>query len=170
MVAGLLLIAAAAGILHIIQLKRNVARSEETEVFLSPTGDRGIAAVRGFDVTRVWLQHGGVRTLVATLAPGQSVGKVVWSPDGRLAAFESYDGAGHSPLTTTHVRVIDGNSGDVREVTLPPPNERFSTHFEQWAGNETLRIRTTLLEKPDDLYLLVNVRQPASMVQGPGAR
>jgi Tol biopolymer transport system component len=117
----------------------------------SQDGGRAVLITREAGITHVWLQpRGGARLLVTRLNPEESARSVTWSPDGRLAAFETFNPDGHSPMTTTHVQVLDVSSGLVHEVRLPPPNERFSTHFVEWAGNDLVRIRSTLPDIPED--------------------
>jgi hypothetical protein len=121
----------------------------------SPDGDHSVLITREAGITHVWLQsQGEVRSLVSRLNPDESARNVTWSPDGRLAAFETYNSDGHSPMTTTHVQVLDPYSGGLQEVRLPPPNERYSTHFVEWAGNDILRIRSTLLDRPEDHFFV----------------
>jgi len=158
----LFLVAAGAGLLF---LRGGLTR--RSGAGLSPARHPGIAIAHESGATRVWLESddGRSRRLVTSLGPNESARNVSWSPDGRLAAFESFNDAGHSPMTTTHVWVVEADSAGIREVRLPPPNERFSTYLDRWVDKDTLRIRTTLLERPEDVFFLY--RHRAGEIQGP---
>jgi hypothetical protein len=136
-------------------VEENVAN--HVEFVFSQEGGRAVLISREAGITHVWLQaRGGGRSLVTRLNPEESARGVNWSPDGRLAAFETFNADGHSPMTTTRVQVLDALSGLIQEVRLPPPNERFSTHFVEWAGNDIVRIRSTLLDTPEDRFFTYN--------------
>jgi len=100
----------------------------------------------------VVLVQGGVTRVIAPLAAGEGARNFAWSPDGSWLAFETFDLNGHSPMTTTHVRIARTDGTGLAEVRLPGPNQRFSTYLERWEAPGTLRIRATLLESPDDLF------------------
>lgn len=90
---------------------------------------------------------------VSRLAEGEGVrDNFKWSPSGSLLAFETYDLQGHSPLTTFHAWVVRRDGGGLAEVVLPSPNERFSTHIDQWIDDNTLRTSSNLLNEDNVLY------------------
>jgi hypothetical protein len=99
------------------------------------------------------------------LSLNESIRNLHWSPDGRFAAFESYDTAGHSPMTTTHVWVVARDSGELHKVLLPEPNRHFSTYVERWTDARTLRIRTTLLDREEDVYF--SYSSSTGQIEGP---
>jgi hypothetical protein len=133
---------------------------------LSPDGQHALEIAEQSGASRIWLISAGqARSLLLTLNPEESARNVTWSPDGRLVAFESFDTAGHSPMTTTHVWVADTETHEMREVRLPAPNQRFSTYVEGWVSGGTLKLRTTLLGRPDDLFFLYSYA--AGEIHGP---
>jgi hypothetical protein len=90
---------------------------------------------------------------VSRLESGEGVRDTfAWSPHGELLAFEAYDLEGHSPLTTSHVWVLRRDGSGLADVTLPPPNQRFSTRLDKWLDDNTLSIRATLMSGSDELY------------------
>jgi hypothetical protein len=105
-------------------------------------------------VPELWIVGAGQQAIkVSRLAGGKGVrDNLVWSPKGTLVAFESYDLMGHSPLTTSRVWVVRATGDAIAEVSLPPPNERFSTHIDGWLDDRTLAVRATLLAEDDVLY------------------
>jgi hypothetical protein len=122
----------------------------------SPAGDRALLVASDGAAAQVWivLLDSGSRTLITTLPPGQGARKGTWSPDGRMVAFEAFDEAGHSPMTTTHVWVAASTGTDLRELRLPEPNGRFSTYLEGWQAADSLRISATLLDAPEDVHFV----------------
>ncbi len=87
------------------------------------------------------------RIKVSRLQPGEAVdANFAWSTKGTLLAFETYNAEGHSPMTTSHVWVVRADGSGLREVILPSPNERRSTHIDRWTDDDSLRVLSTPLE------------------------
>jgi WD40 repeat protein len=130
-----------------------------TDLVVSPRGDKAVSYSVEGGASQVWLVSlpTNTRLFVARLAPGDGVRNISWSPDGRWFAFESYNLDGHSPMTTSHVWLAQSDAAVSRKLALPPPNERFSAYVDRWIDSGTLRIRSTLLESPEDVFYLFHL-------------
>jgi hypothetical protein len=139
----------------------------EPGLILSPQKNKAIAFTNEKGETRVWVVSypENSRRMVAKFSAEESARYASWSPDGRLFAYESYSLAGHSPMTTTHVWIARSDAAEIRQIRLPLPNERFSTYLDKWVDSDTLRIRTTLLERPEDVFY--HYRYSTGRIQGP---
>lgn len=106
------------------------------------------------DVPELWIVRPDRSAVkVSRLADGEGVREnFTWSPDGSLLAFETYDLEGHSPLTMFHVWVVNRDGSGLAEVILPSPNERFSTHFNEWIDDNTVRVSSNLLSEDNVLF------------------
>lgn len=133
---------------------------------LSPQGDRAVYFSEENGATKVWVAARGepAGRLLAVVSAHRAR-NAAWSPDGRLVAFESYDASGHSPMTTTEVWVASPESGRTLQLRPPPPNERFATYLDRWVSNDSVRIRSTLLDAPDDVCYLFDWR--TGRLEGP---
>ena len=130
-----------------------------TNLVVSPRGDRAVSCSDEGGAFQIWSVSlpTSTRMLVARIAPGDGVRNISWSPDGRCFAFETYNLDGHSPMTTSHAWLALSGAAATRELTLPFPNERFSTYVDRWIDSDTLRIRSTLLESPEDVFYLFHI-------------
>ena len=81
-----------------------------------------------------------------SIAGEDEVTQVQWSPAKRCVAFTLANREGHSPLTTTRVMLARADGSGVREVRLPPPDERFSTRLVRWESGEALVVGATTLD------------------------
>jgi len=124
-------------------VRRAPDRSAEAELVSTPTG-----------VPELWIAETGKPAIkVGRLEDGEGVkDNFAWSALGTLLAFETYDLEGHSPLTTSHVWVVRRDGSGLVEISLPSPNERFSTQLERWLDDNTVLVRATLLSGGDVLY------------------
>jgi len=123
-------------------------------VILSPQKDRGVTVIDETGRSQLWLASvvDNRRWLVMQLERGDAARNIRWSPNGHFFAFEAYDPNGHSPMTTTHVWVVNADGTVPKEVRLPAPNEHLSTQLAGWIGDDSVRIRSTLLERPEDVF------------------
>jgi hypothetical protein len=153
--------------------RSNLTRTEPQDaaeaggLILSPQRNKAIAFTNENGETQVWVVSypEKSRRMVAKFSAEESARSASWSPDGRLFAYESYSLAGHSPMTTTHVWIARSDAADIRQIRLPLPNERFSTYLDKWVDSDTLRIRSTLLDRPDDAFY--HYRYSTGKIQGP---
>jgi hypothetical protein len=149
--------------------RSNLPRTEPQDggLILSPQRSKAIAFTNEKGETQVWVisYPENSRRMVAKFSAEESARDARWSPDGRLFAYESYSVAGHSPMTTTHVWIARSDTTDIRQIRLPLPNERFSTYLEKWVDSDTLRIRSTLLDRPDDVFY--HYRYSTGKILGP---
>ncbi len=129
---------------------------ESAGAVLSPNGQFAVRVVQESGRTSVWLEtyNPNARKVVADLGVDQSAVNVLWSPDSALFAFQTFDPSGHSPMTTSRVWVVSAASIEARELKLPPPNERFSMYLEGWVGNDMVKLRSTLLDRPEDVFFV----------------
>ncbi|MCI0418168.1 MAG: hypothetical protein L0312_02925 [Acidobacteria bacterium] len=136
-------------------------------VIFSPQKDRSVAIIDQMGRSQLWviLVVDNRRSLVMQLAKGEAARNIRWAPDGRFFAFEAHDPGGHSPMTTTHVWVVKADGTAPKEVRLAAPNEHLSTHLAGWIANDTLRIRCTLLEHPEDVFFVY--RSATGRLEGP---
>ncbi|MCL5030395.1 MAG: hypothetical protein M1480_15395 [Bacteroidetes bacterium] len=91
---------------------------------------------------------------VLTLDADENINSASLSPDGKLIAFESDNIEGHSPLTTSHVWVMQIDGTDLRKITQPEPNQRFSTFDPKWNPDGTLTFRGMNLTSSSGLKYL----------------
>jgi dipeptidyl aminopeptidase/acylaminoacyl peptidase len=144
-----------------------VTQVNQGSVIFSPQKDRGVAIVDKTGRPQLWLISvvDNRRSLVMQLETGEAGRNIRWSPDGHSFAFEAYDPGGHSPMTTTHVWVVNADGTVRKEVRLPAPNERLSTYLDGWIADDSLRIRCTLLEQPEDVFFVY--RSATGRLEGP---
>jgi hypothetical protein len=139
----------------------------EGSVIFSPQKDRGVTVIDRTGRSGVWVISvvDNRRSLAMQLETGEAARNIRWSPNSRFFAFEAYDSGGHSPMTTTHVWVVKADGTAPREVLLPAPNAHLSTHLAGWIADDTLRIRCTLLEHPEDVFFVY--RSATGRLEGP---
>jgi len=144
-----------------------VTQVNQGSVIFSPQKDRGVAIVDKTGRPQLWLISvvDNRRSLAMQLETGEAARNIRWSPDGHSFAFEAYDPGGHSPMTTTHVWVVNADGTVRKEVRLPAPNERLSTYLDGWIADDSLRIRCTLLEQPEDVFFVY--RSATGRLEGP---
>ena len=144
-----------------------VTQVNQGSVIFSPQKDRGVAVIDEAGRSQLWVIWVGDdrRSLVMQLETGEAARNIRWSPDGHLFAFEAYDPGGHSPMTTTHVWVVKADGTVTKEICLPAPNEHLSTYLAGWIADDTLRIRCTLLDQPEDVFFMY--RNPTGRLEGP---
>ena len=91
---------------------------------------------------------------ISFIDAGNNINSASLSPDGKLIAFESDNSEGHSPLTTSRVWVMQSNGAELRQITQPEPNQRFSTFDPKWNPDGTLTIRGMTLTSSDGIKYL----------------
>lgn len=117
--------------------------------------------------TELWIMKvdGTWKKKITKLREDEGAMSIVWSPDGELIAFVSYNLMGHSPMTTTHVWVVQCDGRDLRKVTLPKPNDRFSTYEPEWKTNEILIFKAITLDDPSKQRYMYNYRTGEIIIQ-----
>jgi dipeptidyl aminopeptidase/acylaminoacyl peptidase len=140
---------------------------DKGSVTFSPQKDRGIAIINEKGRTQLWMISvaGNRPSLVMQLEAGEDARNISWSPGGHYFAFEALNPAGHSPMTTTHVWVVDADAKTPKEVRLPAPNQHLSTQLAGWIGDDSVRIRSTLLNHPEDVFFVY--RSATGRIEGP---
>ncbi len=78
---------------------------------------------------------------ITSLGKDDSINSASISPDGKLIVFQTDNIAGHSPLTTSHVWIMQSDGSDLRMITQPDPNQRFSTSDPKWNSDGTLSLK-----------------------------
>ena len=133
-----------------------VSHLDKGSVSFSPQKDRGVTITNEMGRAQLWMisVSDNRRSLVMQLERGEDARDIRWSPGGHFFAFEAYDPDGHSPMTTTHVWVVNADGKTPRQVRLPAPNEHLSTQFAGWIGDDSVRIRSTLLDHPEDVFFV----------------
>ena len=144
-----------------------VTQIDQRSMIFSPKKDRGVAVIDKAGRSQLWVTSvvDNRQSLVMQLETGEAARNIRWSPDGHFFAFEAYDPGGHSPMTTTHVWVVKAEGIVTREIRLPAPNEHLSTYLAGWIADDTLRIRSTLLEQPEDVFFMY--RNATGRLEGP---
>lgn len=124
-----------------------IPQPKEEELILSPDKKRALAIICRAGRPELWVMEmdGTQKRQLSQLGKDEGVKSAVWSPNGELIAFVTYNLGGHSPLTSTHVWVVRYDGSGLKKVTLPKPNERFSTYDPQWKDNETLIVKAITL-------------------------
>jgi dipeptidyl aminopeptidase/acylaminoacyl peptidase len=140
---------------------------DQRSMIFSPQKDRGVAVSDKAGRSQLWVSSvvDNRQSLVMQLEAGEAARNIRWSPDGHSFAFEAYDPGGHSPMTTTHVWVVKTDGSEPREIRLPAPNEHLSTYLAGWIADDSVRIRCTLLEQPEDVFFVY--RSATGRVEGP---
>ncbi len=134
----------------------DIPQPKEEELIPSPDKKRALAIICRAGRPELWIMEMDKtqKRQLSKLGKDEGVKSAVWSPDGELIAFVSYNLGGHSPMTTTHVWVVRYDGSGLKKVTLPKPNERFSTYDPQWKDNETLIVKAiTLPDLSESKYL-----------------
>ena len=144
-----------------------VSPMDKGPVSFSPQKDRGIAIINEKGRAQLWMisvadNH---RSLVMQLERGEDARDIRWSPGGAYFAFEAFDRDGHSPMTTTHVWIVNADGKTPKQVRLPAPNEHLSTQLAGWIGDDSVRIRSTLLDHPEDVFFVY--RGATGRLEGP---
>jgi Tol biopolymer transport system component len=137
-------------------VRRAPDQNEEAQLRLSSAG-----------VPELWIATTNESPIkVSRLEPGEGVAdNFTWSPNSSLLAFESYNLGGHSPLTTSHVWVVQRNGSGLVRVSLPRPNERLSTYVDGWVNDNTLKIRAELPRSEEDShYTFVYDKQAVQLI------
>lgn len=144
-----------------------VSHLDKGYVSFSPQKDRGVTITNEKGRAQLWMISvaDNRRSLVMQLERGEDARDIRWSPGGHFFAFEAYDPGGHSPMTTTHVWVVKADGTVTKEIHLPAPNEHLSTYLAGWIADDTLRIRSTLLEQPEDVFFMY--RNATGRLEGP---
>src|SRR5262245_32790316 len=145
----------------------SVLRIDQGSISFSPQKDRGIAIINENGRAQLWIISvaDNRRSLVMQLESGEDVRDIRWSPGGHYFAFEAFDPAGHSPMTTTHVWVVNADGKQPKEVRLPAPNQHLSTQLAGWIGDDSVRVRSTLLDRPEDVLFVY--RTATGRLEGP---
>jgi dipeptidyl aminopeptidase/acylaminoacyl peptidase len=145
----------------------SLSHLDKDSVSFSPQKDRGIAIINEKGRTQLWMISvaGNRSSLVMQLEAGEDVRDISWSPGGQYFAFEAFNPAGHSAMTTTHVWVVDADGKTPKEVLLPSPNQHLSTRLVGWIGEDSVRIRSTLLDPPEDIFFVY--RSATGRIEGP---
>ena len=144
-----------------------VTQVDQRSMIFSPQKDRGVAVIDKVGRPQLWVISvvDNRQSLVMQLQAGEAARNIRWSPDGHSFAFEAYDPGGHSPMTTTHVWVVNADGTMTKEIRLPAPNEHLSTHLAGWIADDSVRIRCTLLEQPEDVFFVY--RNATGRLEGP---
>lgn len=123
-----------------------------TKEFVSPDNRKKLSTINRDGQLELWVSKidGTENKMISKLGEDESVMSVAWSPNGKLIVFVSYNQAGHSPMTTTHVWVVQPDGQGLQKVVLPKPNERFSTYDPEWETNETLIFKAITLANPSE--------------------
>src|SRR6185437_1970843 len=126
----------------------------------SPNKQNTAFVIDKTDESEVWIESSTSKncTLVMRTQSGYQAGQLLWSMDGSLLAFEIYNRDGHSPLTTTHARISRQDGTGMEEITLPPPNQQFSTYILQWTDSDTLLVAAMLPEKENEIHYIFNYK------------
>jgi len=125
------------------------------QLILSPDKKKALSIIIRKGRPELWVMKadGSDGRKISRLRKDEGVMTPVWSPDGKLIAFVSYNLFGHSPMTTTHVWVVLPDGQGLRKIILPKPYERFSTYSPEWKTDETVIFRAmTLTDTSGQLY------------------
>jgi Tol biopolymer transport system component len=135
---------------------RGVLLPKEVERILSPDKKRVLLIISRAERPELWVMKvkGTEKRKLSKLKKEEGVRSAVWSPDGKLIAFVSYNLAGHSPMTTTRVWVVRYDGRGLKKITLPTPNERFSTYDPEWMTDHTLIVKAVTLAESSELKYL----------------
>jgi Tol biopolymer transport system component len=134
---------------------KNIKQHSDS-LILSPDKKMALSIIRRNGQPELWVTrvNGAGKRKLSNLTNEEGAMSPAWSPDGALIAFVSYNLAGHSPMTTTHVWVIRLDGRGLRKVILPKPNERFSTFDPRWRTSTTLLVKAlTLVDSSEQKYL-----------------
>lgn len=112
-------------------------------LIVSPDKKKILLIINRDERPELWVLNvdGTGKQKISKLRKDEGVMSPIWSPDGALIAFVSYNLAGHSPMTTMHVWVVRSDGSGLKRVILPKPYERFSTYSPEWKTNEILILK-----------------------------
>ena len=145
----------------------SLSEIDQGSVSFSPQKDRGVAIITEMGRAQLWMISiaENRRWLVMQLERGEDARDIRWSPGGHYFAFETFNPDGHSPMTTTHVWVATADEKRPKQVRLPAPNAHLSTQLVGWIEDDSVRIRATLLDYPEDVFFVY--RSATGRLEGP---
>ncbi len=117
-------------------------------IAVSPDKRDVLLVSNGKDSLELWITNSGrsYREKILKLNKDESIMSVKWSPSRKLIAFVSFNTEGHSPLTTTHVWVVQNNGTGLKRVFQPHPDERFDTFDPVWKNDDSLFVKGISLD------------------------
>ncbi len=125
---------------------------------ISSKNELCLIQVKNKNSKELWIgnKRNNTRGEIMVLGNQDGIKSPVWSPNGKHLAFVVFNTEGHSPLTTTHVWISDDTGENVKELILPPPDERFSTFSPKWKSDDSLIVRAaTLNPTKEQKYLYI---------------
>jgi hypothetical protein len=125
----------------------------------SPQKDKEGLVVYQNDHYEIWLHTVATKSkkLAKSFDAETGIRNLSWAPDGKTLAFETYNLAGHSPLTTFRVWVVRSDDASIKEIRLPPPNEAMSTFIGKWESSNNLSIRSTIPSSDKDVFFVYDL-------------
>jgi Tol biopolymer transport system component len=133
-----------------------VSAQRSDSVIISPDKKKALFTLTYGGRKELWVMNinGTGKKKISNVKKDEGVMSPVWSPDGKLIAFVSYNLAGHSPMTTMNVWIVRSDGRGVKKVVLPRPNQRFSTYDPLWKANGDLIVKAmTLGDSLEQRYL-----------------
>jgi hypothetical protein len=124
----------------------------------SPNKQDRAVVVDETDFSEVWIENLATKAcaLVIRTQSEYAAGRLLWSNDGGLLAFEVYNRNGHSPLTTNHVEISRKDGTGVEKIMLPSPNQQLSTYILRWADSDSLLVTALLPGQEAEIHYMFN--------------